>query len=109
MKGKISKRLLSLILAVIMVVSVVPMGVFEAEAIDFVPRYSSPEKSGWYANYDNNCCAYAKCRANEILGRYVNLGTGGPGGYYYNLRNQGFKTGKMPRPGALAVAWFEKQ
>ena len=32
MKGKISKRLLSLILAVIMVVSVVPMGVFEASA-----------------------------------------------------------------------------
>lgn len=32
MKGKISKRLLSLILAVIMVVSVVPMSVFEAEA-----------------------------------------------------------------------------
>lgn len=32
MKGKISKRLLPLILAVIMVVSVLPMGVFEAEA-----------------------------------------------------------------------------
>lgn len=100
-----SKRLLSIFLSILMIVSIVPMGTITAQAGSFSPRLSSPAKTGWYANYVNNCCTYAKCRASEILGRTVYIGTNGPGGYYdYCARTGAFSVGSYPKVGALAVA-----
>lgn len=104
MKKKLSTRIFSIFLAVLMAVSIIPAGSITASAATFTPRYSSPSKSGWYAGYSNNCCTYAKCRAAEILGYWAPFGSGGPGGYYDNLRNAGFKVGNYPKVGALGVA-----
>lgn len=105
MINKLSKRVLSMVLAILMVVSIVPAGTITAMASNYSPRLSSPSKTGWYSNYDNNCCTYAKCRASEILGRTAYIGTNGPGGYYdYCARTGAFPVGAFPKVGALAVA-----
>lgn len=104
MKKKLSTRIFSIFLSLLMVVSILPAGAITASAATFTPRYSSPAKSGWYAGYSNNCCTYAKCRAAEILGYWAPFGSGGPGGYYDNLRKAGFKVGSQPKVGALGVA-----
>ncbi len=102
MKTKINK-VLSFFLALLMMVSIVPFTTIEAEAAtSFTPRFSAPAKSGWYANYDrNNCVMYARCRANEICGKAVNLGTF-PYWYSNAQKNRTFAVGQQPKLGAVA-------
>ena len=93
------KKAVSLLLSVVMLFSI--MTNFSISAYAFSARLSAPEKSGWYANYTrNNCVAYARCRANEILGRSVNWASGNGGIGFWNTA--GFSHGSTPKVGAVA-------
>lgn len=81
----------------------------------FTPRKSAPAMSGYYANYwSNNCTRYVCCRVNEILkknffkvtyGAASPAGTGtGTGSIYQKLKSAGYKTGKLPKVGAVMVS-----
>lgn len=102
------KRILSLFLMIVMIVSIIPIGTFSAsaanQATSFVPRLSAPSKSGWYANYNrNNCVGYAKARASEILGYYPSFH--GDGGKCYTNGSANYpKSYNVPKVGALACS-----
>ena len=89
------KKILSLLLALIMVAALIPMSVFPASA------------SAWdSAGYD--CVAYAKARFAEIWGFQLHAtgqynGAYGAHGYYYNAANFGDIVSSVPKVGALAV------
>ncbi len=103
MKQKISIRICSIFLSLLMVVTILPLGAFSASAASFTPRLTAPSKSGWYANYSrNNCGAYAQCRINEIVGKYMITRTG-PSSIATELRNNGYSSGKVPKEGAVAI------
>ncbi len=110
MKHKLSAKLISVLLAVIMVVSIVPVGIIQANAA-FSARLSPPAQTGWYANYgrgNQSCVGYARCRASEILGydsSKVLAGKASGGSTWWNQykNNKGvLKVGQQPRPGSLA-------
>ncbi len=93
------KRVLSIVLCAVMILTMLP--VFSVESAAFSPRLSAPSKSGYYASYSrNNCVAYARCRANEILGRTVNWASGNGGIGFWNT--SGFAHGNTPKVGAIA-------
>ena len=94
------KKLVSLLLVVAIVFSLMA-GMNVNSFAAFSPRFSAPAKSGWYANYSrNNCVAYARCRANEILGYSVNWASGNGGQGFWNT--SGFQHGSTPKLGAVA-------
>lgn len=108
---KIPKKLLSVLLAVLMVVSIIPMGMIASnaaqQATSFAPRYKTPGKTGYFANYTRaNCTTYAACRANEILKANVFPNTNSSIAVD-NFKNYGFPTGTEARVGAIAV-WTGK-
>ena len=93
------KRFLSFMLTL----SIIFTAVFclDLTAFAFSPRLSSPAKSGWYADYTrNNCVAYARCRANEILGRTVDWSSGDGGAGFW--KTSGFSHGSTPKVGSIA-------
>lgn len=102
------KRIISLLLMIVMIVSIVPFGTISAsaanQATSFTPRLSAPSKSGWYANYNrNNCVGYAKARAAEILGYYPSFY--GNGGQCYTNGSANYpKSYNVPKVGALACS-----
>lgn len=102
------KRIISLLLMIVMIVSIVPLGTISAsaanQATSFTPRLSAPSKSGWYADYNrNNCVAYAKARAAEILGYYPSFY--GNGGQCYRNGSANYpKSYNVPKVGALACS-----
>ncbi len=104
MKKNFGKKLFSLFFAVLMVVSVIPLGTITASAATFTPRLTAPAKSGWYADYNrNNCGKYAQCRINEIVGKAIITRTG-PSTIKNELINYGYSSGKVPRVGAVAIS-----
>ncbi len=103
MKKKLSTRILSIFLSLLMVVSILPVGAITASAASFTPRLTAPTRSGWYVNYTrNNCGMYAQCRINEIVGKSIITRTG-PSSIATELRNRGYSSGKVPKEGAVAI------
>lgn len=103
MKKKISVKILSAFLSLLMVVSILPAGAITASAASFIPRLTAPAKSGWYTNYTrNNCGMYAQCRINEIVGKSIITRTG-PSSIAKELRSRGYPSGKVPKEGAVAI------
>lgn len=110
-----SKRILSVLLVALMVISVMPMTKLEAEAANFVQRTTKPNTSNHYYYSSNpfyhsgyglpNCTAYAWGRAYEILGTKPNLSLGNANTWYnYNKNNKIYKYGSTPKVGAI-VCW----
>ena len=107
------KRIISLLLMIVMIVSIVPFGTISAsaanQATSFTPRLSAPSKSGWYSDYNrNNCVAYAKARAAEILGYYPSFY--GNGGQCYTNGSANYpKSYNVPKVGtetSMEPLWF---
>ncbi|MCR5781772.1 MAG: CHAP domain-containing protein [Clostridia bacterium] len=93
------KKTISFILALSLIITI--FACLNITAFAFSPRLSAPEKSGWYAGYTrNNCVAYARCRANEILGYTVSWSSGDGGVGFWNT--PGFSHGSTPKVGAIA-------
>ena len=94
------KRVISVILVIAIAFSLMA-GMSVSSYAGFSPRLSAPSKSGWYAGYSrNNCVAYARCRANEILGYSVKWASGNGGQGFWNT--SGFNHGSTPKVGAIA-------
>ena len=111
----LTKKLLSMALAVMMVFSIIPMGIVNASAADYVARTTKPSTSNKYYYADNlfykidcgipNCTAYAWGRAYELLGKKPSLPTGNAGTWYgENKRTNNYKYGSKPQLGAI-VCW----
>ncbi len=108
------KRVLSLLLVMLMVVSLVPTGMIQANAESFQSRLSmTPENAPAYYTTLNpyytsgygmpNCTCYAYGRAYEILGKKPNLSLGNAQEWWdYNKRNNYYPSGKTPALGAIA-------
>lgn len=108
------KQVLSLLLVMLMVVSLVPTGMIQANAESFQPRLSmTPENAPSYYTTLNpyytsgygmpNCTCYAYGRAYEILGKKPNLSLGNAQEWWdYNKRNNYYPSGKTPALGAIA-------
>lgn len=98
------KRILSLLLMIVMIVSIIPIGTFSASAAsNFTPRLTAPT-GGIYKGYcSNNCARYAYWRSYEILGYPIGCNDGTLSPYYawYNLRQFVHSTSN-PQVGALA-------
>lgn len=118
---KKSKKILSVLLAVLMFMSIVPvsdMGI-EASAANFTPRLTAPERTGYYSNNTStnpysvnnnaargNCTWYAWGRAYEILGSRPKINTiGNACTWYPNNKSSGnYPYGSEPKLGAI-VCW----
>ena len=113
------KKVLSFIMAIVLIVSVVPMYNFSADAATtFSPRLSLEKptnikyykpKSSYnpfavnYSAYGGNCTWYAWGRAYEILGTRPKLGTGNAKTWWTtNKSKKYYEYGQTPRPGAIA-------
>ena len=119
MKIKKHQRFLSIILAVIMMLSIIPTGVFtlKANALSFSPRTTCPERNNpyYYSNINPfyasgygmpNCTCYAFGRAYEVLGTRPNLCTGNAGTWYSYNKNHGYYSysSDTPKAGSI-VCW----
>lgn len=110
---KISKKLLSLLLSLLMLVSVMPTGIINAYA--FSPRTTMPDSSNAYYYNNNpfyksgyglpNCTCYAFGRAYEVTGQYPNLSTHNANTFYsYNQQTHAYSYGTTPKAGSI-VCW----
>ena len=111
---KKAKQILSVLLAVVMTVAVVP--VMEAGAASFTPRMTAPERTGYYGTQNSynpfrtnsdagngNCTWYAWGRAYELLGSRPQLSTGNASTWYPTNQNNGnYPYGSTPKLGAIA-------
>ena len=111
---KQTKRILSMVLCLLMMVAVVP--VMEASAATFSPRLSAPERSGYYGTQNSynpfrtnssagngNCTWYAWGRAYELLGSRPQLSTGNANTWYpRNVSSGAYPYGSTPKLGAIA-------
>ncbi|HAQ63443.1 MAG TPA: hypothetical protein DCR23_03170 [Ruminococcaceae bacterium] len=113
MKKKIIKKSLSFVLALIMILSIVPLAKVESNA--FTVRDTAPSTSSIYYYSNNNpfyrdgygmpnCTCYAWGRAYEVLGSRPNLSTGNAGAWYsYNKNNNYYPySDTVPKAGAIA-------
>ncbi len=110
------KKLLSLLLVIIILVSIAPADLFSVMATGYAPRKDAPSYSGYYAPrssynpftvnynaYGGNCTWYAWGRAYELLGSRPKLSTGNAGEWYgYNKSNGLYSYGTTPKLGAVA-------
>lgn len=108
------KRIISLLLMIVMIVSIVPMGTFSASAASFTIRTTCPDKNNpyYYSNINiykssgygmPNCTCYAYGRAYEVLGKKPNLCPNNAGKWYsYNKSNGYYSYGKTPKAGSIA-------
>lgn len=99
------KRIISLLLMIVMIVSIVPSGVITMRASatnNFTPRLTAPT-GGIYKGYSsNNCARYAYWRSYEILGYPIGWGETLSGQSAWD-RLRGFtKSSRIPKVGALA-------
>lgn len=109
------KRILSLLLAMMVMVSVLQFGILPADAAGFMPRLSMAESNtpAYYTTLNPfytsgfgmpNCTCYAYGRAYEILGSQPKLSLGNAGEWYdYNKSKGYYQYGKIPALGAIAV------
>ena len=100
------KRIISLLLMIVMIVSIVPFGTISAsaanQATSFTPRLSAPTGGIYKGYWSNNCARYSYWRAYEILGSPIGWG-GTLTGYRAWHELQGFpKSTNTPKVGALA-------
>lgn len=100
------KRIISLLLMIVMIVSIVPFGTISAsaanQATSFTPRLSAPTGGIYKGYWSNNCARYSYWRAYEILGYPIGWG-GTLAGYRAWGELQGFpKSTNTPKVGALA-------
>lgn len=113
MKKKLSTRIFSIFLSLLMVVSILPAGAITASATNFVARTTKPATNDYHYYSDNayykigygmpNCTAYAWGRAYELLGRKPNLSMHNANTWYsYNKQHNYYKYGTIPKVGAIA-------
>lgn len=108
------KRIISLLLMIVMIVSIVPFGTISASAANFTVRTTCPDKNNQYY-YSNlnvfrscgygmpNCTCYAWGRAYEVLGYRPKLSIHGAGEWYaYNRNNNYYSYGQTPKAGSIA-------
>ena len=109
------KKMLSMILVVMVVISCFAIGTAQVSAISFTPRLSAPDGSnpyyydGSYNVYQRygygmpNCTAYAFGRAYEILGHEPNLSWYSAENWYGdNIASGAYDYGQTPKVGAIA-------
>lgn len=112
MKKHVTKKFLSALLTVVMLLSVVPLGVITVSA--YSPRTTAPSTSNAYYYSNNifytsgygmpNCTCYAYGRAYELLGSKPKLSTGNAGAWWkHNVDNGYYPYGSTPKLGAVAV------
>lgn len=111
---KFSKKLLSVLLAVMMMLPVIQLGSVFSSAYSY--RTTAPEKTNAYYYSNNNpyyasgygipnCTCYAWGRAYEILGTKPNLPVRNAGDWYgYNRSNGYYQYGTTPKAGSI-VCW----
>ena len=110
-----TKRVLSVLLAILMLVTVAMVGNLGITASALSPRTTAPASGSvyWYnqsynpfaANYVGQCTWYAWGRAYEILGSRPNLSTGNAGQWYSdNISRGAYSYGSTPRVGAIMVS-----
>lgn len=113
MKKKLSTRIFSIFLSLLMVVSILPTGVITASAAGFIARTTKPATNDYHYYSDNayykigygmpNCTAYAWGRAYELLGKKPNLSMHNANTWYsYNKQHNYYKYGTTPKVGAIA-------
>lgn len=113
MKKKLSTRILSIFLSLLMVVSILPAGAITVSAADFIARTTKPATNDYHYYSDNayykigygmpNCTAYAWGRAYELLGKKPNLSMHNANTWYsYNKQHNYYKYGTTPKVGAIA-------
>lgn len=98
------KRIISLLLMIVMIVSIVPMGTFSASAAasSFTPRLSAPTGGIYKGYWSNNCARYSYWRSYEILGYPIGWGGTLTGEKAWNQLTGFEKNKTVPREGALA-------
>lgn len=108
------KRIISLLLMIVMVVSIIPIGTFSASAAGYKERTTAPDRNNpyYYSKINNfyliglglpNCTCYAWGRAYEVLGTRPKLSIEGAGNWYsYNKNGHYYDYGTTPRAGAIA-------
>ena len=112
---KSSKRIITVLLSVLLMVSIIPAGIVTTNAASFTIRSSAPSKSNTYyyssknpfytAGYAGQCTWYAYGRAYEILGKAPKLCLRNAKEWYnYNKTNGYYKYGQTPKVGAI-VCW----
>ncbi len=108
------KQIVSVVLCLLMLVAVVP--VMEASAVTFSPRFTAPERSGYYGTQNSynpfrtnssagngNCTWYAWGRAYELLGSRPQLSTNNANTWYpRNVSSGAYPYGSTPKLGAIA-------
>lgn len=113
MKKKLSIRIFSIFLSLLMVVSILPTGAITASAAGFIARTTKPATNDYHYYSDNayykigygmpNCTAYAWGRAYELLGKKPNLSMHNANTWYsYNKQHNYYKYGTTPKVGAIA-------
>lgn len=107
---KNGKKFLSVFLAVLMLMSIVPMSDMGIEASAFSERTTAPSSSNscYYGSANGysvgQCTWYAFGRAYEILGWAPNFGSGNANKWYSNNVSSGnFKYGSTPKVGSIMV------
>ena len=112
---KSSKRIITVLLSVLLMVSIIPAGIVTTNAASYTIRSSAPSKSNTYyyssknpfytAGYAGQCTWYAYGRAYEILGKAPKLCLRNAKEWYnYNKTNGYYKYGQTPKAGAI-VCW----
>lgn len=100
------KRIISLLLMIVMIVSIVPMGTFSASAAalatSFTPRLSAPTGGIYKGYWSNNCARYSYWRSYEILGYPIGWGGTLTGESAWNKLTGFPKSASGPKVGALA-------
>lgn len=108
------KRIISLLLMIVMIVSIIPIGTFSASAAGYKERTTAPDRNNpyYYSKINNfyliglglpNCTCYAWGRAYEVLGTRPKLSIEGAGNWYsYNKNGHYYDYGTTPRAGAIA-------
>ena len=117
--NKFIKQILSLVLAVSMIITFVPMFDLDVFANSWTIRttYPTSNDSGWkyYSSPINNyplspvnggnCTWYAYGRAYEVFGKDSGLSAAGDAGLWYSYaQNHGMSVGSTPKAGSI-ICW----